>query len=66
MNRHIPQRAADIQAALCHLRLARDILATAHAPRSADYVRRALKSAEGALRHAELEPFRLERQAPRV
>ena len=42
-----------LTAALRHLRQARDLLTAANAPRAADRVRGALKSAEGALRHAE-------------
>lgn len=45
------QRA--IADALEHLRIARTLLRTrAKAPRAADYVARAIKSAEGAARHA--------------
>jgi hypothetical protein len=46
-------RLAKINAALLALRTARDALAAAGATRAADYTRRALKSAEGAKRHAE-------------
>lgn len=46
------QRA--IADALEHLRIARTLLRTrAKAPRAADYVARAIKSTEGAARHAE-------------
>jgi hypothetical protein len=41
-----------IEQALAHLKAARDLLVRAEAPRAADYVRRAMKSTEGALRHA--------------
>lgn len=41
-----------IREAINSLRRARDLLRQASAPRSARYVARALKSAEGALRHA--------------
>lgn len=41
-----------VAAALSKLREARELLAEADSPRATDYVRRALKSAEGALRHA--------------
>jgi len=42
----------EIRAAIAKLREARDLLAHAGAKRAAEYVRRALKSAEGAERHA--------------
>lgn len=45
--------AADIRHALGLLRHARNILARAGADKAADKVRRALKSAEGASRHAD-------------
>jgi hypothetical protein len=41
-----------VKLALAHLRAAREALKEAEAPRATDYVRRAMKSAEGALRHA--------------
>lgn len=44
--------------AIEHLRSARDLLVTADAPRAADKVRAALKSAEGALRHAHGRQYR--------
>lgn len=40
------------------LRRARDLLVRAGAPRAADKVRRALKSADGAHRHAVLRRYR--------
>lgn len=46
-------RPAIIADAIEHLKSARDLLTDCGAPAAADYVRRALKSAEGALRHAE-------------
>lgn len=51
---------ARISVALGHLRLARDLLVTAKAPKAAEKVRRALQSAEGALRHVNHRMFRTE------
>lgn len=45
-----------------HLTKARDMLILANAPRSLDRVRHALKSVEGAQRHARLRPYREGRQ----
>lgn len=45
-------RAAKVARAIVALRKARDILVDAGAPRATEKVRRALKSAEGAYRHA--------------
>lgn len=42
----------DVDTAIGHLQRARDLLARAHCPQAADAVRRALKSADGARRHA--------------
>jgi hypothetical protein len=50
-----------IRDALTKLRNARDLLRYAKANRAATYVARALKSAEGAERHAENAPFRAAR-----
>jgi hypothetical protein len=49
-----------------HLERARDALILARAPKSADAVRRALKSVEGAQRHARLRPIREKRQSPLI
>lgn len=46
------QEEHDVRCALEHLREARDYLIQARAPKAADKVRRALKSAEGAQRAA--------------
>lgn len=51
-----------VDKALLLLKEARDLLVEAEAPRATDAVRRALKSAEGARRHAVLRPYREERQ----
>lgn len=56
-----PYSKADVQAietALTKLRVARGLLHLGHAPRAAEYVARALKSAEGALRHAKSKQWR--------
>lgn len=53
-----PERVAQIDLAIGYLRVARKLLRGARAPRAADYVARALKSAEGARRHARLAPYR--------
>lgn len=42
----------DVETACRHLRAARACLSQANAPRAAQKVRHAIKSAEGALRHA--------------
>lgn len=42
-----------ISEAIAHLRAARDLLKRADAPQATDAVRRAMKSAEGALRHSQ-------------
>lgn len=47
---HDINRIDEARLALCH---ARDLLAEAGAKNAADYVRRAIKSAEGARRHAD-------------
>lgn len=47
-----------VGAAIHHLREARDNLRLAGADKAADYVARALKSAEGAYRHARNLEFR--------
>lgn len=47
------QQLTQIEAAVSRLREARGLLRDAGANRAADYVARALKSAEGAQRHAE-------------
>ena len=46
------QRLRSIEKALRHLRVARNFLRRAGAPKAADYAARTLKSAEGAERHA--------------
>jgi hypothetical protein len=51
-----------IRAALVHLKLARDLLREAGAPKATDKVRSALKSAQGAERHAQHAPYREARQ----
>ena len=51
-----------IRMAIAHLRIARDLLKEAGAPRTTERVRLALTSAGGALRHAELAPIREQRQ----
>jgi hypothetical protein len=52
-----------IRAALVHLKLARDLLREAGAPKATDKVRSALKSAQGAERHALHAPYREARKA---
>ncbi len=47
-----PATIVDVETACHHLRAARACLAQANAPRASEKVRHALKSAEGALRHA--------------
>jgi len=58
-----------IRVAIAHLRDARDQLVFAQAPNAANRVRKALKSAEGALRnaqvHANSPPDRIRRRASR-
>lgn len=54
--------AQDIEIAMAFLRAARNHLNRAQAFRAAAKVRRALKSADGARRHALLAPFRRQRQ----
>ncbi len=49
---------ASIELAIGHLRIARDRLREAGAPRAITRVRLALTSAEGALRHAKTRQFR--------
>lgn len=49
---------SDIENAIRYLRAARNILRHAGAKKAADYVARALKSAEGALRHAQGRMYR--------
>lgn len=53
-------RAATIATAIDHLKAARDLLRRAHASRAADATARALKSADGAKRHAEGQAIREE------
>lgn len=48
----------DIRGALDHLRLAKEHLRSAGAWHAVDYTKRAIKSAEGARRHAEGRLFR--------
>lgn len=52
----------EIDAAIVDLRRARDLLRQAGATQAAKYVARALKSAEGARRHADHRPLETERQ----
>jgi hypothetical protein len=47
-----------VELALQHLRSARDLLATTDSPRALDRVRGAIKSCEGAKRHASNREFR--------
>ena len=49
--------SSHVEAAIVSLRCARDRLVRAGAPRATDKVRRALKSAEGALRHAQRRAY---------
>jgi hypothetical protein len=51
-----------IGVAMGHLRVARDLLKDAGAVKTVERVRAALKSADGARRHARLEPYRTLRQ----
>jgi len=51
-------KEAKIEEAMARLRQARDLLREASAPRAAAAVARALKSADGARRHAHLKPYR--------
>jgi len=67
---HAPTTPADVQhaidntkRALVHLKCARDLLKLADAPRAVAKVRRAITSAEGALRNAAARPYRTEREA---
>ena len=55
-----------IDMALEALHSARDWLKLANARRATDKVRRAIKSAEGAKRHASLAPYRKARQEARM
>ena len=57
------ERSAQIDRAIAHLRLARDELAKANAPRTLARVRAALTSADGARRHAHLAPIREKRRS---
>lgn len=50
--------ARRVRRALDLLRLARELLKDAKAPKATAKVRLAIKSTEGALRHAELAPYR--------
>lgn len=52
-----PQEA-DIRMALYHLRMAREFAKSAGAPKTTDAIRRAMKSAEGAQRHARGRKYR--------
>lgn len=58
------EQRAYVQKALGHLRMARDLLKKADAPRATEKTRRAMKSAEGALRNVSGREFRAERDAP--
>jgi len=51
MRRYVPDSETKVNRAIEYLKIARDALADADAPKAADKVRRALKSAEGAYRH---------------
>ncbi len=55
---------ARVLLALTHLRQARELLKKAEAPKATGKVRLAISSTEGALRHAELAPYRATRQQP--
>ncbi len=61
MTRH-QLRCRQVKAAINHLRIARELLKEAGAPKTTRRVRLALTSAGGALRHAELAPYREARQ----
>jgi hypothetical protein len=54
--------AERVSQAIDHLRVARELLKDAGSVRAVERVRGALRSADGALWHAELEPYRQERQ----
>lgn len=54
---------AYIEQAIDKLRDARDLLKAAGARKATAAVRRAISSANGARRHAELAPYRAQRQA---
>lgn len=51
-----------IRDAMVHLRAARDLLSAAGAVKTTARVRAALSSAYGAQRHAQMEPYRTQRQ----
>lgn len=57
-----PMDVVAIETALERLHAAREHLKIAKAPKAGAYVRRAIKSAEGALRHAELRKYAQFRQ----
>ena len=52
-----------VKQALAKLCEARDLLAQAQAPKTLERVRLAISSCKGAVRNAELKPYRLARQA---
>jgi len=52
------QKLRNIDFAIQHLKLARNALAAADCPKTLAKVRSAIKSAEGAMRHAELQIYR--------
>ena len=54
--------AGELRAALRFLRMARDHARRGEAPRALERIRAAIRSAEGAVRHAELERVRKDRQ----
>lgn len=56
----------EVMRAIAHLRDARDCLKLAGAPRTLARVRAALRSADGALRHASNAPFRTARRERRA
>lgn len=60
---HPELRLSLVRDALSWLRMARKALREAQAPKAAAYVARAIKSVEGAERHAENAPYRNVRQA---
>lgn len=59
---YTPGSLLDIAAAIRHLRQARDQLLQAGAKKAAKRVRKALKSAEGAQRHADRLKFKAEKR----
>lgn len=58
----VPTPADHCERGMEHLRQAREAFEAAGAPKTLERVRAAISSADGARRHAQLEPFRTERQ----